>query len=193
MKHLLFFALLFGWCLIVARLEVETEGRDGWAKNLPTAKYKLDEGGKLWHRPFGVQEYREPTCGLWLQKFYTVYIGILGGREFTGYHRVVDVMQVFVAHLLVYFVFFRTAPWWILEIRAFACLFLFWSVEDTLWFLVNPFYGLAKYKPEFIPWHKEWWLFMPKDMLVLFIQGMSLYVLTFIPFRKIWRFLYHSP
>lgn len=181
MKHLLFFAILLVWCLIVARLEVEIEGRDGWAKNLPTWKYKLDETSKLWYKPFGAQEYQEPACGPVLQTLYTVYIKILGGREFTGYHRMVDAMQIFVAHLLVYLLFFRTAPWWLVEIRAIACLLLFWSVEDTLWFFVNPFYGLAKYRPEFIPWHaKDWLVFAPKGVLVLFLCGVGSYLLTFI-------------
>jgi hypothetical protein len=95
MSHLLFFIVLIVWCLIVARLEVEIEGKDGWAKNLPTWKYKLDKEGKLWYKPLGVQEYQEPTCSPWLQKFYVTYIRVLGGREFTGYHRMVDIMQLF--------------------------------------------------------------------------------------------------
>lgn len=180
MSILLFAIILVIWCLIVARLEVETEGKDGWAKNLPTAKYKLDEKGKLWHKPFGEREYREPICSSGWQNFYKIFIKILGGREFTVYHRVVDAMHLFVAHLVVYLFFFKTAVWWILEIRAIATLLLFWSIEDTLWFFVNPFYGPRGYKPEYIPWHaRDWWFFAPKGVIILFLLGVGLFWISF--------------
>ena len=180
MEHILFFVILVAWCLIVARLEVEIEGKDGWAKNFPTSKYKLDESGKLWHKPFGVQDYQAPDCSKYLQKFYVFYIKmLLGGREFTGYHRTVDAMQLFVAHLVIYMLFFCTVPWWLLEIRVVSFIFLSWSIEDTFWFFLNPFYGFKKYKPEFIPWHaKDWWVFAPKGMIILFLQGCVIYLLT---------------
>lgn len=180
MIHILFFAIVLVWCLIVARLEVEIEGKDGWAKNLPTAKYRLDEAGKLWHKPFGAEGFMEPVCSRRWQKFFAWYIRTkLGGREFTGYHRVVDLMQLFVGHLAVYMCFFQTAPWWIMELRVLVFVFLSWSIEDTLWFVLNPLYGLKKYKQECIPWHdRDWWVFAPKGMIMLFMQGCALYVFT---------------
>jgi len=176
----MFFVILVVWCVIVAWLEVEIEGKDGWAKNAPTWKYKLDDSGKLWYKPFGLaQEYVEPVCGNSKRWFYTLYIKkMLGGREFTGYHRAVDVMQLFVAHLVVYLLG-HDATWWNLEVRVVAFIFLSWSIEDTLWFILNPFYGIKKYKPEFIPWHaNDWWWFAPKGMIILFVQGVAIYVAT---------------
>lgn len=180
MVHVLFFVIVVVWCLIIARLEIETEGKDGWAKNLPTAKYRLDGEGKLWYKPFGSGEYRAPTCGKFMEKFFSFYVRkMLGGREFTGYHRMIDLMQLFVAHLAVYMLFLGTAPWWIVEIKVIAFLFLSWSIEDTLWFVLNPFYGLKKYRPEFIPWHADdWWIFAPKGMLILFLQGCVVYAIS---------------
>lgn len=183
MGHILFFTIVFVWCAIVAWLEVEIEGKDGWAKNTPTRKFKLDERGKLWYKPFGVQEYQEPVCSERRQKFYAWYIkNMLGGREFTGYHRALDVTQVFVGHLVVYGLFFHATPWqflWLLEAQVFAFVWLCWALEDTLWFVLNPFYGWRKYKPEFIPWHaKDWWHFAPKGTIMLFLQGCGIYLAT---------------
>ena len=30
-------------------------------------------------------------------------------------------------------------------------------IEDFLWFLLNPFYGLKKFRKGQIWWHKAWW------------------------------------
>jgi len=177
--HLLFASIGVVWCLIVAWLEVEIEGKDGWAKNAPTWKYKLDGQGKLWYKPFGVEEYREPTCSLYMQKMLTWLVKYkAGGREFTGYHCAVDTFQLFVAHTVIYMLFFQSAPWWVLEMRVFAALFMFWTLEDTLWFRLNPFYKDGKLDPA---WHADWnrrWR-VSKGMGMLFIQGCVIYALSF--------------
>ena len=177
MEHILFFLVLGRWCVIVARLDIEIEGKDGWAINLPTARYKLEDR-KLWHRPFGERLWQAPTCGRLLQKFYILFIKLLGGRDFTGYHRTVDAMQLFVAHLMC-LSFFHTSPWWVIEMRVAACVCLSWSIEDTLWFILNPFYGVRKYKPEYIPWHKDdWWILAPKGVMLLFVEGCAIYLIS---------------
>jgi hypothetical protein len=156
---------------------VEIEGKNGWAKNAPTWKYKLDGQGKLWHKPFGVDEYQEPTCSNRMQKFYRWCVKALaGGKEFTGYHRAVDVVQVFVGHVALYAAF-RSTPWWILEIRIIAFVFLAWSIEDTLWFRLNPFYRDGKLDPAWHPdWNRRWR--MSRGMGMLFLQGCVIYALS---------------
>ena len=135
----LFFLFLGIWCLLFAKLEAEIEGENGWAAALPSARYSWD-GERLSYKPFG---FRTFTFVPHLQpalkgKILIAYIGILGGKDFTVYHRVVDLIQLFVAHILVYLCFKGLDPWWVLEIRAIASLMLIWSIEDTLWFYVNP-------------------------------------------------------
>ncbi len=56
---------------------------------------------------------------------------------------------------------------------------LFWIVEDFLWFALNPAYGLAKFNPQSIPWHKHWLLGVPVDYLVFTIVGGMLLVWSF--------------
>jgi hypothetical protein len=83
-----------------------------------------------------------------------------GGRAMTGYHAWVF---PFVA-LFFHFPIFLIGQWsWRLEARIIACIMLFWIVEDFLWLVLNPAYGVAKFTPAFIPWHKHWFAFAPAD------------------------------
>jgi hypothetical protein len=52
---------------------------------------------------------------------------------------------------------------WRLEARILGCVALFWIIEDALWFLLNPAFGMAKFNPANVPWHIHWWAFMPTD------------------------------
>ena len=54
------------------------------------------------------------------------------------------------------------------EARIFAFLILFWTVEDFLWFVANPAYGLKRFTPKHIPWHRRsWWGIMPRDYWIM--------------------------
>lgn len=190
-----FVALLLGYCLVFARLEAEIEGENGWAKELPTSKYIWNsEEGKMYYKAFGVDTYKLVDHTTWPGKFYFFYINtILGGKDFTVYHRVIDVMQLFIAHLLVYLCFYQTVPIWLLEARAIATLMLIWSLEDTLYFFVNPAFGAEKYDPEHIEWHKNWLTIssvriMDKGMFANFAGGLAIMILTFF-LLNIWHWL----
>jgi hypothetical protein len=37
------------------------------------------------------------------------------------------------------------------------------DLEDFLWFVLNPAYGLEHFSAAYIPWHKHWWWFAPSD------------------------------
>jgi hypothetical protein len=50
-----------------------------------------------------------------------------------------------------------------LEARVLGCLMWFWVAEDFLWFVMNPAFGVRKFRPAFIPWHKRWFLGLPVD------------------------------
>ena len=86
-----------------------------------------------------------------------------GGRAMTGYHAWVFSFVALMFHFP--FVFVRTwSPR--LECRALACILLFWTIEDFLWFVLNPAFGIGRFAPEFIPWHHHWWLCAPADYWV---------------------------
>lgn len=174
----LFFLFLAVWCLLFAKLEAEIEGPNGWAVALPTARY-MRSGSEIRYRPFNGSNvnWQRVNPNSLKGKFIKAYINVLGGKDFTVYHRVVDLIQLFVAHILVYLCFKGLDPWWILEIRAFATLMLIWSIEDTLWFYVNPCASESRH-------HKDWIMIgnkriMEKGMSVNFIAGTIIMVLSF--------------
>jgi hypothetical protein len=101
-----------------------------------------------------------------------------GGRPMTGYHAWVF---PFVA-LFFHYPFFFMQQWSIkLELRALASIMFFWIVEDYLWFILNPAYGINHFSPEYILWHKNWFWFAPVDYWIfLFCAGLLFY----FSFRK---------
>lgn len=86
-----------------------------------------------------------------------------GGRPMTGYHAWIFPFIALFFHLPLIFM----QQWsWRLEARVIACILLFWIIEDFLWFIFNPNFGLAHFSPAHIPWHKHWLLFAPTDYWV---------------------------
>lgn len=93
-----------------------------------------------------------------------------GGRPMTGYHAWVFSFMALAFH----FPTAVTGTWsWRLETRLLGCLAAFWIIEDWLWFVCNPAYGYAAFHPEFIPWHRHWFLGMPVDYLVMGSLGLA--------------------
>ncbi len=88
---------------------------------------------------------------------------MLGARPITGYHVWFETSILSMLHAVYLFVPFSYA----MEMQIFA-LFLFIAVcEDFLWFIVNPAYGIRKFKKDKISWHKDnWWIIAPRDYYV---------------------------
>ncbi len=83
-----------------------------------------------------------------------------GGRPMTGYHAWVFSFMFLVFHLGV----FINLNWSLrTEARIIASLMLFWIIEDFLWFVLNPAFGIDNFSPHKIPWHRHWFLHMPVD------------------------------
>ena len=100
-----------------------------------------------------------------------------GGRPMTGYHAWVFSFMFLVFHL----------PHAIngaislrMEARCLGSLMLFWIIEDFLWFVANPAYGLDRFSPQFIPWHKHWLLGVPSDYAVFILVSAALLAWSFI-------------
>lgn len=99
-----------------------------------------------------------------------------GGRAMTGYHFWVIPFIFLLFHLPV----FVTGEWsWQREGRIFGGFVLFWIFEDFLWFVINPAFGIQKFKPEWIPWHPRWFAKMPVDYWLFFPLGFGLVWISF--------------
>jgi hypothetical protein len=72
----------------------------------------------------------------------------------------------FIAMFFHFPLFFNGHFSWRAGFRVLACIMLFWIVEDFLWFVLNPAYGLARFEAAAIPWHTRWLWFAPVDYWV---------------------------
>jgi len=103
-----------------------------------------------------------------------------GGRPMTGYHAWVFSFIFLALHLP----FFSGIKWdWRKELHVIAGIKIFWIVEDFIWFVLNPAYGMAKFSPDHIPWHTEWIWFMPTDYWTFTVTAIVLFWISY-KFRK---------
>ncbi len=105
---------------------------------------------------------------------------VLGNRSITGYH---VFFQLFVLCLLHVPYALTSAPFSLaLELRIFAFGLLFWVVEDFLWFVFNPAFGLRGFNPDRAWWHAaNWWWIMPRDYWLFTPLAALLYLLSYSP------------
>jgi hypothetical protein len=91
-----------------------------------------------------------------------------GGRPMTGYHA-----WVFSFMFLIFsFPMFLTGQFSLkLFARVLGSLMLFWIIEDFLWFILNPAFGIKLFNPQHIPWHVHWFLGVPTDYIRFTIAG----------------------
>ena len=110
----------------------------------------------------------------WLVKF-------MGGRPVTGYHVFMTLFMIAIVHLPAFF----TQWTWQLE-----CLLLgFYSgmmvVEDFLWFVLNPHFGIKNFRKGKIWWHKQWlgpvptlyWYMLPIAGVLIFFGRTALHII----------------
>jgi hypothetical protein len=104
-----------------------------------------------------------------------------GGRPLTGYHAWVFSFMFLAFHLphVVHGSFSRQT-----EARCLGALMLFWIVEDFLWFVLNPAFGLARFSPAHVPWHRHWLLGVPTDYLTFTLAGALLVVWPALSSRR---------
>ncbi len=123
-----FFSFFCAYC--AAMFEIQVEGKDGWAKNLPA----------------------------W--KVHNRVTRILFGRQpLTGYH-FWFVMTLLCFLQAPFFVGIQFSIW--LELQIIAIFWFAVLVEDFLWFVLNPYFGIRKFKKGKIEWHESWFLGVPK-------------------------------
>jgi len=138
---------VFILALILAILEVQIEGANGWAKNLPTWRANPDK---------------------WYAK---IYMEIMEGKEMTGYHLSLFSMIL----LLFHFPFVSGIQWTMANEISTIIIFLFFIVvEDYLWFVVNPHFTVKNFKGDHLFWHKKWFLKIPRDYWTAFLLSLVL-------------------
>jgi len=148
LAHLIFLSSLIALAAVFAQLEIEIEGRAGWALDLPT--WRIENA--------------------WTRRF-------LGARALTGYHLYVHLFVLLIAHMP--YALMLVPPSLTAEMRILGFLILFWVLEDFLWFVLNPAYGLPRFRRQHIWWHADsWWWFMPRDYWIFTPLGVLLYVLS---------------
>lgn len=128
---------LFILATVLAILEIQIEGQHGWAKNLPT-----------WR----------PKSPNWASKLYSK---IMSGKEVTGYHLSMFLFVILVFHLP----YFRGTPWSLIHwLQTLSILIVFMALWDFLWFVLNPYYPLSRFKKEHLSFHHpKWFLGLPVD------------------------------
>lgn len=96
------------------------------------------------------------------------------GRPITGYHFWTLLFVALIAHLPFAF----RVPWnWYGEARSCAFILFFWVIEDFLWFVFNPHYGIRRFRPQFIEWHRpSWWWLAPRDYWIATVIAILLYM-----------------
>jgi hypothetical protein len=99
-----------------------------------------------------------------------------GGRAMTGYHAWFFSFIILVFHLphVVYgCISLKT------EARCIGSLMFFWIIEDFLWFILNPAFGLSRFSAEYAFWHKNWLFGVPTDYLTFSLIGAMLLMWSF--------------
>ena len=80
-------------------------------------------------------------------------VKLTGGRPLTGYHVYLTVFLIAFIHLPVFF----TSWSWRLEALLLGFYVGMVTIEDFLWFVLNPHYGIKSFRKGKIWWHGNWW------------------------------------
>jgi len=133
--------------MVFAAVEIEVEGKHGWAEKTST-----------WFRTKGIAA--------------RLYGLVMGGKPLTGYH-----LFMFFLPILVFHSHFVMGVQWTLakEFLVLAMYFAWMPTWDYLWFVLNPSYGVEKFKKQNVWWHtRSHWLFNVAPLDYLFGWGISL-------------------
>lgn len=80
---------------------------------------------------------------------------LLFAKEITGYHIYMLLMFLTIFHLPILFIPFNLK----LECQIIGLLCFYWTIEDFIFFLVNPHFGIQRFRKGCISWHKRWCIF----------------------------------
>ena len=142
--YVVYFGLAFLTAVLFALLEIQIEGKNGWAGKLPT-----------WRRKNRFIRW------------------ILGNKEFTGYHFYLWLFIFSLLHITLIFLEWSLKK----ELILISFYILLLRLEDFFWFVLNPDYGIKKFKKEFIPWHSSWIGPLPVSYYLSFLIWIVLFII----------------
>ena len=92
-------------------------------------------------------------------------VKLTGGRPITGYHVYMTLFLIAMIHLPLFFIS------WSGRLESLLIGFYLGMVllEDFLWFVLNPYYGIKSFRKGKIWWHKNWWGPVPSFYWILLI------------------------
>lgn len=126
-----------------AKQEIEIEGKNGWARNLPTFRIN----NRLTR--------------------------ILIAKELTGYHIFMLLMFLLIFHLPLFFIRVSIQN----ECILLGLMSFYWVIEDFLFFIFNPHFGIKKFRKKYISWHKRFLFGIPYSYYSgLIIGGILIYL-----------------
>jgi hypothetical protein len=92
-------------------------------------------------------------------------VKVTGGRPITGYHFYMTVFIIVLVHLPLFFVTWS----WRLECLLLGFYLGMVLLEDFLWFVLNPYYGIKNFRRGKIWWHRTWWGPVPSLYWILLV------------------------
>ncbi len=130
----------------MALFEIQVEGANGWAANLPTWKVNI----------------HLPLLGFWWNS---------RGKPLTGYHVYLQLLTFLLPHFI-----FLYSKWTLKKELNLISFYAFFSTfEGLLWFVFNPAWGWQKFRLG-IPWYQEAWaLGLPAEYWLRFGFASVLY------------------
>ena len=142
-------------CCVLAALEIEIEGKNGWAKKLPT-----------WRKERGVYSY------------------IMEGKPLTGYHLFLFLLVLLLVHTP-FFGLFRCSWTIQKELVVMSLCFLMYVTWDFLWFVLNPHYTVRRFKKENIDFHAHWLGRIPVDYVKGISASFILCAFTYFTYQPL--------
>jgi hypothetical protein len=127
---------IFILSLTLALMEIQIEGKNGWARELPT--WRANPNSRI----------------------FRIFSMIMPGKDLTGYHMLFFILIIIIFH----FPYVQGVPFTLLNwLQTLSLMFLCMLMEDFLWFVCNPSYGIHKFFHNQIPWHERRFLKLPPD------------------------------
>jgi len=135
-----------------AKLEIAIEGKFGYAEKLPCKKWQLKGALKR----------------------------IVGDRKYLAeYHIWMMAVLLLFFHLPLWFTGWS---FWRIELFVLGLFIIFLVLEDFLWFLLNPHYGLKKFKKGQVWWHPKWFWGVPSFYWTAIPIGAGMILLSLVYF-----------
>ncbi|RJQ35578.1 hypothetical protein C4568_00825 [Candidatus Parcubacteria bacterium] len=98
------------------------------------------------------------------------------GKPATGYHVWMETFILSILHMTYLFVPFSIA----IELQIVAFFMFFSVLEDFLWFVLNPAFGIKNFRKDKIWWHQKSWMgIAPGEYFLFTALGFLLYFLSF--------------